>query len=84
MNIGELISEKGYNLHVSKAGNVFKNDVPVEETKSHHKAMCLEVTQTKQMNHKAQEEIRKAKGDSHPQFVFENGYFKYMPKKNKK
>lgn len=81
MTLKEVFAEKGYNIHVSKAGIVYKNDVPVDNKPlDSTKPMCLTSTTRKQFTQKALNELHKAKGDEHPSFIFD-GYFKYVAKK---
>lgn len=81
MTLKEVFAEKGYNIHVSKAGIVYKNDVPVDNKPlDSTKPMCLTSTTRKQENEKMREELNKAKADQHPNFVFD-GYFKYVASK---
>ena len=50
MLLKDMLAEKGYNIHVSKAGRVYKNDVPVENCEtSKGKPMCLSTTTMKQL-----------------------------------
>lgn len=81
MLLKEMLADKGYNIHVSKAGRVYKNDVPVDDVgMKQTKPMCLTSTTRKQFTQKALNELHKAKGDEHPSFIFD-GYFKYVAKK---
>lgn len=84
MLLKDMLAEKGYNIHVSKAGRVYKNDVPVENCEtSKGKPMCLSTTTMKQLKTKVVDELRKAKGDEHPVFKLD-GYFKYVSKAERK
>ena len=81
MLLKEMLADKGYNIHVSKAGIIYKNDVPVDNKPlDSTKPMCLTSTTRKQENEKVLAELNKAKADQHPNFVFD-GYFKYVAKK---
>ena len=84
MLLKEMLADKGYNIHVSKSGIVYKNDVPVSDVgMKQTKPMCLSTTTMKQLKTKVVDELRKAKGDEHPVFKLD-GYFKYVPKAERK